>query len=92
MAELIVEVVALDRKIWAGTAKMVRVRTTEGDIGILPGHESVAGLLRPGKFAVERVDGGRLSGHIDSRFISVDSNRVTVVADEGDFDGQSESE
>ncbi|GAA2108710.1 F0F1 ATP synthase subunit epsilon [Kocuria atrinae] len=92
MAELIVEVVALDRKIWAGTAKMVRVRTTEGDIGILPGHESVAGLLRPGKFAVERVDGGRLSGHIDSGFISVDSNRVTVVADEVDFDGQSESE
>ena len=90
MAELIVEVVALDRKIWAGTAKMVRVRTTEGDIGILPGHESVAGLLKPGEFAVERVDGDRLSGHIDSGFISVDSNRVTVVADEVDFDGQSE--
>lgn len=90
MAELIVEVVALDRKIWAGTAKMVRVRTTEGDIGILPGHESVAGLLKPGEFAVERVDGGRLSGRIDSGFISVDSNRVTVVADEVDFDGQSE--
>ncbi|MBD2761112.1 F0F1 ATP synthase subunit epsilon [Kocuria sp. cx-116] len=90
MAELIVEVVALDRKIWAGAAKMVRVRTTEGDIGILPGHESVAGLLKPGEFTVERVDGGRLNGHIDSGFISVDNNRVTVVADEVDFDGQSE--
>ena len=53
MAELIVEVVALDRKIWSGTARLVRVRTTEGDIGILPGHESVAGLLKPGGQTVD---------------------------------------
>lgn len=88
MAELIVEVVALDRKIWSGTAKLVRVRTTEGDMGILPGHESVAGLLKPGEFAVDRIDGDRLTGQIDSGFFSVDNNRVTVVADRVDFEGQ----
>nr|WP_314315949.1 F0F1 ATP synthase subunit epsilon [Kocuria rhizophila] len=81
MAELIVEIVALDRKIWAGAARLVRVRTTEGDIGIMPGHESMAGLLKPGEFAIDRVDGDRLGGRIDSGLVSVDDNRVTVVAD-----------
>ena len=86
MAELIVEVVALDRKIWDGTARLVRVRTTEGDIGILPGHESMAGLLQAGEFVVDRVDGDRLRGHIDSGFISVDNDRVSVVADRVTFE------
>ncbi|MBZ4236336.1 F0F1 ATP synthase subunit epsilon, partial [Mycobacterium tuberculosis] len=81
MAELIVEIVALDRKIWAGAARLVRVRTTEGDIGVMPGHQSMAGLLKPGEFAIDRVEGDRLTGRIDSGLVSVDQNRVTIVAD-----------
>jgi len=78
---MIVEVVALDQSVWTGTARMVRVRTTEGDIGILPGHEAVAGILRPGQFAVEPVDGPRFGGTIDAGFVFMDNNRVTIVAD-----------
>ena len=91
MAELIVEIVAMDRKIWAGAARLVRVRTTEGDIGIMPGHESMAGLLKPGGFAIDRVDGDRLTGRIDSGLVSVDNNRVTVVADEATLDSEAQS-
>ena len=91
MAELIVEIVALDRKIWAGAARLVRVRTTEGDIGIMPGHESMAGLLKPGEFAIDRVDGDRLGGRIDSGLVSVDDNRVTVVADTVTLDAEQRS-
>ncbi|ASE10750.1 F-type H+-transporting ATPase subunit epsilon [Kocuria rhizophila] len=91
MAELIVEIVALDRKIWAGAARLVRVRTTEGDIGIMPGHESMAGLLKPGEFAIDRVDGDRLGGRIDSGLVSVDDNRVTVVADKVTLDAEQRS-
>ena len=91
MAELIVEIVALDRKIGAGAARLVRVRTTEGDIGIMPGHESMAGLLKPGEFAIDRVDGDRLGGRIDSGLVSVDDNRVTVVADKVTLDAEQRS-
>ncbi|MCJ8506237.1 F0F1 ATP synthase subunit epsilon [Kocuria flava] len=87
MAEMIVEVVSLDRSIWAGAARMVRVRTSEGDIGILPGHEAVAGLLKPGAFAVDPVDGERLEGTIDAGFVTVDNDRVTIVADSVEFEG-----
>ncbi|MGX5357724.1 F0F1 ATP synthase subunit epsilon [Kocuria sp. KH4] len=81
MAEMIVEIVSLERSEWTGTARMVRVRTSEGDIGILPGHEAVAGLLRPGDFALDPVDGARVEGTIDSGFVFVDNDRVTIVAD-----------
>ncbi|MBS6031457.1 MAG: F0F1 ATP synthase subunit epsilon [Kocuria sp.] len=91
MAELIVEIVALDRKIWNGTARLVRVRTTEGEIGIMPGHESMAGLLTAGEFAIDRVEGDRLRGTIDSGFVSVDNNRVTVVADEVSLESENRS-
>ena len=91
MAELIVEIVALDRKIWAGAARLVRVRTTEGDVGITPGHGSLGGLLKPGEFAIDRVDGDRLGGRIDSGLVSVDDNRVTVVADKVTLDAEQRS-
>ncbi|KIC67318.1 F0F1 ATP synthase subunit epsilon [Kocuria rhizophila] len=91
MAELIVEIVALDRKIWAGAARLVRVRTTEGDIGVMPGHQSMAGLLKPGEFAIDRVEGDRLTGRIDSGLVSVDQNRVTIVADTVSLDSEKQS-
>ena len=91
MAELIVEIVALDRKIWAGAARLVRVRTTEGDIGVMPGHQSMAGLLKPGEFAIDRVEGDRLTGRIDSGLVSVDQNRVTIVADTVSLDSENQS-
>jgi F-type H+-transporting ATPase subunit epsilon len=87
MAEMIVEIVSLEQSVWSGTARMVRVRTTEGDIGILPGHEAVAGLLRPGDLAVDPVDGPRLEGRIDSGFVFMDNNRVTIVADNVELGG-----
>lgn len=91
MAELIVEIVALDRKIWAGAARLVRVRTTEGDIGVMPGHQSMAGLLKPGEFAIDRLEGDRLTGRIDSGMVSVDQNRVTIVADTVSLDSEKQS-
>ena len=91
MAELIVEIVALDRKIWAGAARLVRVRTTEGDIGVMPGHQSMAGLLKPGEFAIDRVEGDRLTGRIDSGLGSVDQTRVTIVADTVSLDSEKQS-
>ena len=45
MAEpLQVELVAADRLVWSGEAKLVIARTMEGDVGILPGH-ALTGLF-----------------------------------------------
>ncbi|KUG55440.1 MULTISPECIES: F0F1 ATP synthase subunit epsilon [Kocuria] len=87
MAEMIVEIVSLEESVWTGTARMVRVRTSEGDIGILPGHEAVAGILKPGDFAVDPADGARVEGTIDAGFVFVDHDRVTIVADNVELSG-----
>ena len=53
MAELKVSLVAMDRQIWVGEARMVVATTPEGEIGILPGHEPVLALLVDGPVRIE---------------------------------------
>jgi F-type H+-transporting ATPase subunit epsilon len=48
MGQLAVSVVSADREVWSGVAKQVVARTTEGEIGILPGHEPLLGILSAG--------------------------------------------
>lgn len=52
MAELHVDVVAAEGRVWSGAASLVVARTTEGEIGIMPGHESVLALLASGPVTV----------------------------------------
>ncbi|WP_026818030.1 F0F1 ATP synthase subunit epsilon [Arthrobacter castelli] len=80
-AELEVEIVAADHFVWSGAATMVKGRTTDGEIGILPGHSPVLAVLAEGELAIEPVSGSRISVQVDGGFFSVDSNRVVIVAD-----------
>jgi F-type H+-transporting ATPase subunit epsilon len=81
VAQLEVDLVAADRKIWSGEASMVSAPASEGEIGILPGHSPVLAVLRAGEVRITPVTGGGISGTIDGGFLSVDANRVTIVAD-----------
>ncbi len=54
MATLHVELVAVERMIWSGEATMVLARTTEGELGVLPGHIPLLGQLADG--GVVRID------------------------------------
>jgi F-type H+-transporting ATPase subunit epsilon len=80
-AELEVEIVAADHFVWSGRATMVKARTSDGEIGILPGHTPVLAVLAAGELAIEPVSGDRITVNVDGGFFSVDSNRVVIVAD-----------
>ncbi|GAA3288035.1 F0F1 ATP synthase subunit epsilon [Nesterenkonia halobia] len=82
MAELDVEVVAHDHAVWSGAATAIRGRTTDGDMGILPGHTPVLALLDSGELVIEPVDGAPVRAQVNGGFFSVDSDRVTIVADD----------
>ena len=45
MAEMTVELVAVERRLWSGKASFVFARTTVGEIGVLPGHEPTLAQL-----------------------------------------------
>ena len=81
MANLDVDVVAPEGTIWQGEAVMVIARTTEGDIGILPGHEPVMAALIPYAAEVVTVDGHREVIAVEGGFISVFSNHVSLLSD-----------
>ncbi|HET7399566.1 MAG TPA: F0F1 ATP synthase subunit epsilon [Intrasporangium sp.] len=84
MSSLKVEMVAADRKVWEGEAKIVRARSVEGDLGILPGHTPLLGVLAEGEVAIEGLDGVRHTATVDGGFLSVDSDVVTIVAEHVD--------
>ena len=86
MSQLHVELVAADRKVWSGEASMVRARSVEGELGILPGHTPLLGVLVSGDVTIHG-DGGVQTATIDSGFLSVEHDRVTIVADSVDATG-----
>lgn len=79
MAELEVDVVAADRRVWRGAARMVSAPAADGDIGILPGHTPLLAVLRTGDVRIQAADGTTLTVQVDEGFLSVDDNQVTVV-------------
>jgi F-type H+-transporting ATPase subunit epsilon len=79
VAHLDVDVVAADRRVWSGEASMVSAPAFEGDIGILPGHTPLLAVLREGTVRITTADGTVRAVRVDSGFLSVDVNTVTVV-------------
>jgi F-type H+-transporting ATPase subunit epsilon len=83
VSTLQVELVAADRKVWEGEADMVVARTVDGELGILPGHTPLLGVLVEGEVRV-KSGGGSQSATIDSGFLSVDRDKVIIVAESVD--------
>ena len=81
MAALQVELVAADRKVWTGEASQLLARTTDGELGILPGHTPILGVLVEGEVRITPSDGQVVSADIGGGFLSVDHDRVVVVAE-----------
>ena len=81
MSQLHVELVAADRKVWEGEARQVSARTVEGELGILPGHTPLLGVLVEGEVRIESTSGQTHTAAIDSGFLSVEHDRVTIVAE-----------
>ena len=80
MANLQVTVVSAVAEVWSGEATMVVARTTEGEIGILAGHEPTLGVLAAAEVRITTVDGQKVTASAEDGFLSVDNDQVTIVA------------
>jgi len=86
VAELNVAVVAVEERLWSGKAKLVIAQTTEGEIGIMAGHEPVLGqLVEGGILAITTEDDERLVAAVHGGFLSVTAESVTVLAESADW-------
>ena len=57
MSSLRVEFVSPEKRVWSGEATLVSARTLDGDLGILPGHTPLLGVLVDGFVSIKGVDG-----------------------------------
>ena len=87
MAPLHVELVAADRTVWSGEASRLLARTLDGDLGILPGHTPLLGVLAAGQVRITPESGGDVTAEVDGGFLSVENDRVLVVAEQVSVDG-----
>ncbi|HSA50958.1 F0F1 ATP synthase subunit epsilon [Yinghuangia sp. ASG 101] len=81
MAELHVELVAADRKVWSGEATIVVARTTDGDTGIQPGHTPVLGVLESGPVTIRQADGTTIVAAVHGGFVSFANNELSLLAE-----------
>ncbi|MFC7304789.1 F0F1 ATP synthase subunit epsilon [Streptomyces monticola] len=84
-AELHVELVAADRQVWSGEATLVVARTTSGDIGVMPGHQPLLGVLESGPVTIRTApseDGvGTIVAAVHGGFISFADNKLSLLAE-----------
>ncbi len=75
-----VELVAADRSVWSGDAKMVVAKTVEGEIGLLAGHEPMLAILGSGEVRITLPTGESIKATAADGFISVEHDVVTIFA------------
>jgi F-type H+-transporting ATPase subunit epsilon len=82
VATLHVELVSVERLLWSGEATMVIARTTEGDLGVLPGHSPLLGQLAAGGVVrIKQEDGDELVVAVHGGFLSVTVDGVSILAE-----------
>ena len=80
-----VELVAADRLVWSGEAKMVIARTTEGDVGILPNHAPMLSTMVHGIVDVTTTENETWIAAVDAGFLSVANNRISILSEHAEM-------
>jgi F-type H+-transporting ATPase subunit epsilon len=83
VAKLRVGVVSPEREIWSGEADMVIAKTIDGEIGIMPKHAPVLGVLVEGGVLTVKRGGGEsdLIAAVHGGFLSVADDEVSILAE-----------
>ena len=82
MAEMSVELVAVERQVWSGTATSLFAKTTEGELGVLPGHTPLLGeLVEDGIVKITTAEGETVTAAVFGGFLSITGEKVSVLAE-----------
>ena len=82
--KLILSIVTPEKHLVSEEVDQVNVPGTEGDLGILHGHAPILTLLRAGQLSYEK-EGETIVLVVSGGYLEVTDNRVTVLAETGEF-------
>jgi F-type H+-transporting ATPase subunit epsilon len=88
MATMQVDLVAPDRMVWSGEAEFVRARTLDGEIGILPRHIPLLGVLVEAPVTIRRTGESDLVANVSGGFLSVSAEGVKILAEAVTLEGE----
>lgn len=92
MAQLQVELVSVEAKVWSGEADMVVARTTEGELGVLPGHTPLLGQLEDGsEVRIRQTGGGEVAYAVGGGFLSVTDRGVSILVETAERAGSGQT-
>jgi F-type H+-transporting ATPase subunit epsilon len=81
MATFKIKVVTYEEKVLEQEAEFVLVRTTEGDMGILPNHSPFIARLSTGEMKI-RLNGKEEKYFVSEGLLEISNNVVTIIATE----------
>lgn len=73
-------IIAPDRVFYEGTVDMVEFCTTEGEIGVLPGHIPLTVIISPGILNIHEAEKNREAA-LHAGFAEILPDRVTILAE-----------
>lgn len=87
MATMHVEVVSAEKQLLSAETTGLYARSTEGEIGILPGHQPALIALEIAPVVVHLEDGGEERIAVHHGFLYVDRGKAIVLADVAELAG-----
>ena len=76
-----------DRVFYEGTADMIEFNTTEGEIGVLPGHIPMTVIIKPGVLTITEKDEVKEAA-LHSGFVEILPDRMTILAEVVEWPGE----
>lgn len=73
-------IITPDRIFYEGEVSMVEMNTSEGEIGILPGHIPMTVIVKPGILKIYE-ESGEKSAALHAGFVEILPEKVTVLAE-----------
>ena len=73
-------IITPDRIFYEGEAEMVEFNTTEGEIGVLPGHIPLTVIIKPGILHIYEENGEKEAA-LHAGFAEILPDRVTILAE-----------
>lgn len=80
MEQFKLRIITPDRVFYEGDARMVEFNTTEGEIGVLPGHIPMTVVIKPGILTITEENETKEAA-LHAGFVEILQDSVTVLAE-----------
>lgn len=74
-------IITPDRLFYEGDVEMVEFNTTEGEIGVLPGHIPLTVIVKPGILVISEKGGEEKEAALHAGFAEILPDGVTILAE-----------